>query len=179
MFNVEKAALVVIDVQGRLAHLMHRKNNLFKQLKVMIKAADVLGLPVFWMEQYPQGLGETVDEVKQLLIHHKRYEKVTFSSCEQTQFISDVKASGRQQLIVTGIETHVCVYQTVIDLLQHQFAVAVNQDAVSSRTQSNKKLGLARMQQAGAAITSTEMVLFEMMRSSSHPNFKQISKLLK
>ncbi len=179
MFDLQQAALVVIDVQGRLAHMMHRKNFLFKQLKVMIKAAEILNIPVFWLEQYPKGLGETVEEIKSLLNQQKPYEKLTFSSCGQQQFMADIKASSRQQLIVTGIETHVCVYQTVIELLQQQFQVAVNQEAVSSRTQANKKLGLARMQQAGALITSTEMVLFELMRTAKHPSFKQISKLLK
>lgn len=179
MFKVEHTALVVIDVQGRLAHLMHRKNHLFEHIKIMIKAAKILDLPIFWLEQYPQGLGKTVDEISALLGEQQPYEKISFSSCGQDQFVSDIKASGRNQLIITGIETHVCVYQTVMDLLAKNFTVAVNQEAVSSRTRANKRLGLLRMQQADALITSTEMVLFEMMCTASHPNFKQISKLLK
>lgn len=179
MFQVEQSALVVIDVQGRLAHMMHRKNHLFEHLKIMIKAAKLLQLPIFWLEQYPQGLGQTVEEIGALLNDQKPYEKISFSSCGQNQFLTDIKSSSRKQLIVTGIETHVCVYQTVLDLLQDKFQVAVNQQAVSSRTRANKKLGLMRMQQAGALLTSTEMVLFELMRTAKHPSFKQISKLLK
>ncbi len=179
MFLADQAALVVIDVQGRLAQMMHRKKPLFKHIQIMIKAAKLLELPIFWLEQYPRGLGETVDEIKALLKQQQPYEKLSFSSCGQNQFVTDIKSSGRKQLIITGIESHVCVYQTVMDLLLQKFEVSVNQEAVSSRTKANKKLGLMRMQQAGAIITSTEMVLFEMMRTASHPSFKQISKLLK
>lgn len=179
MFKADKAALLVIDVQGRLAHMMHRKKDLFKQITIMIEAAKLLKVPIFWLEQYPQGLGETVAEIKALLQAQNYYEKISFSSCGQAQFVTDIKASGRNQMIITGIETHVCVYQTVVDLLAADFQVAVNQDAVSSRTKANKNLGLMRMQQSGAILTSTEMILFELMRSAKHPCFKDISKLLK
>ena len=179
MFQIENSALLVVDVQGRLAHMMHHKEQLFEQVKIMIAAAEILTIPVFWMEQYPKGLGATVDEIKQQLDQCTPYEKLSFSSCGQAQFISDLHASGRRQIIVTGIETHVCVYQTVIDLLAVNYQVAVNQDAVSSRTQANKQLGLERMQQAGAVKTSTEMILFELMKSAEHPRFKQVSQLLK
>lgn len=179
MFKADKAALLVIDVQGRLAHMMHRKKDLFKQITIMIEAAKLLKVPTFWLEQYPQGLGETVAEIKALLQAQNYYEKISFSSCGQAQFVADIKASGCNQMIITGIETHVCVYQTVLDLLAADFQVAVNQDAVSSRTKANKNLGLMRMQQSGAILTSTEMILFELMRSAKHPSFKDISKLLK
>jgi len=178
-FHTNESALIVIDVQGRLAYLMHRHEHLFKHLKIMIKAAKVLDIPIFYLEQYPQGLGHTNDEIKAELADLVAYEKITFSSCGQTQFIEDLKNSGRQQMIISGIETHVCVYQTVLDLLAEKFQVAVNQDAVSSRTKANKKLGIHRMEQAGAVITSTEMVLFEMMQTAKHPRFKEISNLLK
>jgi len=179
MFQADQAAVVVIDVQGRLAQLMHRKKQLFRHLQIMLQAADVLQLPVFWLEQYPKGLGPTVSEISDLMADNKPLEKLSFSGCGEPQLLSDLRASGRQQLIVTGIEAHVCVYQTVLDLLAENYQVAVNQDAVSSRKKSNKKLGLQRMQLAGALLTSTEMVLFEMMRTASHPHFRQISALLK
>ncbi|MFC3192776.1 hydrolase [Marinicella sediminis] len=179
MFQADQAAVVVIDVQGRLAQLMHRKKQLFRHLQIMLQAADVLQLPVFWLEQYPKGLGPTVSEISDLMADNKPLEKLSFSGCGEPQLLSDLRASGCQQLIVTGIEAHVCVYQTVLDLLAENYQVAVNQDAVSSRKKSNKKLGLQRMQLAGALLTSTEMVLFEMMRTASHPHFRQISALLK
>ena len=179
MYEAAQAAMVVIDVQGRLAGLMHRKKHLYKHLQIMLRAAAILDIPVFWLEQYPKGLGPTIDELQALLKGQKPLHKLSFSGCGDLDLVNSIRSTGRQQLIVTGIETHVCVYQTVMDLLAEQFQVAVNQDAVSSRTKSNKRLGLQRMQQAGALLTSTEMVLFEMMRSARHPAFKQISALLK
>ncbi|MGJ8662160.1 MAG: hydrolase [Marinicella sp.] len=179
MFKIKNAALIVIDVQGRLAQLMPNKKRLFKQIEIMIEASKLLEIPIFWMEQYPQGLGATITEIKSLLEAQKPYEKISFSSCGQEQFVNDIKASGRNELIITGIETHVCVYQTALDLLAEGFLVSVNQDAVSSRRKSNKLLGLHNMEKAGASITSTEMILFELMRTAQNPKLRQISSLLK
>jgi len=179
MYEADQAALLVIDVQGRLAGLMHRKKHLVRHLGIMIRAARLLDVPIFWLEQYPKGLGATIDELRELFDDNQPLEKLSFSGCGDVDLVKRIRAEGRQQLIVTGIETHVCVYQTVLDLLAVDFQVAVNQDAVSSRKKSNKQLGLQRMQQAGAMVTSTEMVLFEMMRTARHPQFKAISALLK
>ena len=178
-FNPEKSCLLVIDVQGRLADLMHKKKKLFKHITTMIKAAKILGVPIYWFEQYPKGLGSTKPAIKELLVDSSYYEKLTFSACGAGDFISKLKASGKDQCIVTGIETHVCVYQTVMDLLGDGYSVKVNQQAVSSRIKSNKNLGLHNMEKAGAYITSTEMILFELMKTANNPNFRQISKLLK
>jgi isochorismate hydrolase len=145
----------------------------------MIKAAKILGVPIYWFEQYPKGLGFTKPEIKQLLVDSKYYEKLTFSACGADDFISNLKESGREQCIISGIEAHVCVYQTVLDLLVNDFSVKVNQQAVASRIKSNKKLGLHNMEKAGAIITSTEMILFELMKTSLNKNFRQISHLLK
>jgi nicotinamidase-related amidase len=179
MFAAEQAALVVIDVQGRLAGLMHRKKHLVRHIRTMIRAARLLEIPIFWLEQYPKGLGATIDEIQALLSDNQPLEKLSFSGCGDIDLVNKISAAGRQQVIVSGIETHVCVYQTVLDLLAGELQVAVNQDAVSSRKKSNKQLGLQRMHQAGALLTSTEMVLFEMMRTARHPQFKAISALLK
>ncbi|MCF6300521.1 MAG: hydrolase [Proteobacteria bacterium] len=179
MFKQQDSALIVIDVQGRLAHLMHKKKRLFKQLKIMIKAAQILELPIFWLEQYPQGLGRTIPEISELLDDYPLIEKNSFSACGAAEFIIKLNDCKKNQLIITGIEAHVCVYQTVRDLLQADFKVAINQDAISSRVKSNKKLALHRMQQAGATLTSTEMILFEIMQTAKHPEFKKISNLLK
>lgn len=178
-FTTDQCCLLVIDVQGRLAELMHHKKRLFKHLTVMIQAADLLGIPIHWFEQYPKGLGPTKPEIKDLLSAAGYHEKITFSACGAPEFMSQLQASGRRQCIVTGIETHVCVYQTVLDLLDQGFAVKVNQQAVSSRAKDNKKLGLHNMQVAGAKLTSTEMILFELMQSAEHPRFRDMSSLLK
>lgn len=178
-FEIEQCALLVIDVQGRLAELMHEKEDLFSHLEIMLKAAALLEIPIHWFEQYPKGLGATKDSIKALLGDAEYFEKMTFSGCGAEGYMDALKASGKTQCIVTGIETHVCVYQTTLDLLANNYQVKLNQQAVSSRLASNKALGLANMQRAGAEITSTEMILFELMRSAEHPQFKALSKLLK
>jgi nicotinamidase-related amidase len=178
-FTPEQSCLLVIDVQGRLADMMHKKKHLFKHIITMINAAKILDIPIHWFEQYPKGLGPTKPVIKELLIDSIYHEKLTFSACGAGDFINQLKASGRNQCIATGIETHVCVYQTVMDLLDNNFSVKVNQQAVSSRIKSNKKIGLHNMEKAGANITSTEMILFELMKTASNSNFRQISKLLK
>jgi isochorismate hydrolase len=174
-FTPEKSCLLVIDVQGRLADMMHKKKHLFKHIITMINAAKILDIPIHWFEQYPKGLGPTRPEIKELLMDATYHEKLTLSACGAGDFINQLKASGRNQCI----ETHVCVYQTVMDLLANDFSVKVNQQAVSSRIKSNKKLGLHNMEKAGADITSTEMILFELMKTAKNPKFREISKLLK
>jgi isochorismate hydrolase len=178
-FTTKKSCLLVIDVQGRLADMMHKKKHLFNHIIIMINAAKILGIPIHWFEQYPKGLGPTKPAIKELLVDSKYYEKLTFSACGACDFINQLKASGRDQVIMTGIEAHVCVYQTVMDLLDNEFSVKINQQAVSSRIKSNKALALHNMEKAGANITSTEMILFELMKTANNPNFRQISKLLK
>ena len=179
MFKPENAALMIIDVQGRLASLMHQADDLVKEINTMIKAAEILDLPIIWMEQYPKGLGHTVEAIKDNLNDYKAIEKITFGGCGCNEVMQSLKDSGRSQVIVTGIEAHVCVYQTVVGLLEEGYQVAINQDAISSRKPANKALGLERMKDAGAVKTSTEMILFELMQTAEHPNFKQISNLLK
>ena len=178
-FTPAKSCLLVIDVQGRLAEMMQQKKQLFHHISVMIKAAKILNLPIHWFEQYPKGLGPTQADIKALLTDAQYHEKITFSACGATDFIDQLRQSGKDQCIVTGIEAHVCVYQTVLDLIDNGFAVKVNQQAVSSRDKSNKKLALRNLQIHGAEITSSEMILFELMQTAAHPNFRQISQLLK
>lgn len=180
-FTTTDSCLLVIDVQGRLAELMHQKQALYHHLSIMVQAAQVLKLPIHWFEQYPKGLGSTQPDIKSLLedAQANYHEKMTFSACGTDGFQAFLDRSSRRQFIVTGIEAHVCVYQTVLDLLALGHRVKVNQQAVSSRLKSNKKLGLHNMQQAGAELTSTEMILFELMQTAEHPSFKTVSKLLK
>lgn len=179
MFKPENSALMIIDVQGRLAGLMHEADDLIKEINIMIKAADILDMPIIWMEQYPKGLGHTVEAIKNNLPGHQAIEKITFGGCGCDDVMKALKDTDRNQVIVTGIEAHVCVYQTVLGLLEEGYQVTVNQDAISSRKPSNKSLGLERMKDAGAIKTSTEMILFELMQTAEHLNFKQISSLLK
>ena len=179
MLRPESAGLVVVDVQGKLATLMHEREELYRNLQILIKSARVLGLPVYWLEQYPEGLGPTVPEVAGLLSDLEPLPKVCFSGCGQGEFLGQVRSGGRHQLLICGIEAHICVYQTTRDLLAEGFRVEVVADAVSSRTARNRDLGLARMARLGAEITSVEMALFEMLRVAGTPQFKEIARLVR
>ena len=179
MLKVENTALALIDVQGKLAGLMHEKDALFRNLEILIRGAQALELPIFWLEQYPKGLGPTVPEIAQLLGNRKPIEKTCFSAFGSDQFRAQLRDSNRRQLLVAGIETHICVYQTVRHLLDEGFQVEVVGDAASSRTEQSKALGLDKMMRAGAEVTSVEMALFELREEAGTPQFKTIAGLVK
>lgn len=180
MLNIDNTALVVIDVQGKLAEIMHNKENLFANLERIIKGAQVLNIPIIWTEQVPEKLGPTLPQFSELLADSSDpIPKATFSCCGVSLFTDALKSLGRQQVLITGIETHVCVYQTTLDLLADGYEVQVVADAVSSRTPENRHLGLTRMKDAGAVLTGTEMALFELLRVAERPEFKQIAKIVK
>ncbi|MDA0745956.1 MAG: hydrolase [bacterium] len=179
MLKAEHTALALIDVQGKLASLMVEKESLFRNLRILIQGAQVLELPIFWMEQYPEGLGPTVPEVAELLAGVEPISKLCFSACGKTEFLDGLRQRQVRQVLVAGIETHICVYQTARNLLDLGFHVEVVADAVSSRTQQNRNIGLEKMACAGAEITSVEMALFELLREAGTPQFKQIARLVK
>lgn len=178
MLEKDKAALVVVDVQGKLATLMHEKESFYKNVTRMIKGAEVLGLPVLWTEQLPDKLGETLPEIKQHLSGEPLVKK-TFSCCGDPQFNSNLEATGRKQVLLTGMETHVCVYQTAMDLLGQGYEVYLVSDAVSSRFAQNKELGVRRLADAGVLLTSVEMALFEMLVVAEGDQFKQVIQIVK
>lgn len=179
MLKRDHTALVLIDVQGKLAALMHEREALYRQLQILIQGAQALDLPVLWLEQYPQGLGPTIPEVAELLSGQQPLAKTCFSACGLDAFQDALRATGRRQVLLAGIETHICVYQTARDLLDAKFHVEVVSDAVSSRTAENKALGLERMAQAGAVLTGVEMCLFELLRKAGTTEFKTIAGLVK
>lgn len=177
--NKDNTALIVIDVQGKLAQLMYRKEELFANLKRIIEGAKVLDLPILWTEQYPEGLGKTVPEVANLLADLHPIVKDTFSCYGDAKFVDALERINRRQLLVTGIEAHVCVYQTTSHLLAKDYQTEVVYDAVSSRSELNKRIGIERMQAKGAGVVSTEMCLFELLRVAKGDKFKQILKVVK
>jgi nicotinamidase-related amidase len=180
MLNVKDTALIVIDVQGKLAQLMHQKERLFANIKRMIKGAQVLDIPLLWTEQAPDKLGPTTPEIAELLAERVQpISKSSFSCCGHAPFMDAFKALDRRQVLLTGIEAHVCVYQTALDLLDIGYEVQVVTDAVSARIAENKQIGIDRMQAAGAALTSTEMALFELLRIAEGDQFKAITKIVK
>ncbi len=180
MLKVDNTALLVIDIQGKLAHLMYDKDSFFSNVERMISGAQVLGVPIIWTEQVPEKLGETIPQLRDLLLESTHpVSKISFSCCGEESFRQQLTALNRQQLLITGLETHICVHQTTADLLEMGYEMQIVTDAVSSRTAENRQLGITRMHDAGATLTSTEMALFELLRSATGAKFKAISKLVK
>lgn len=179
MISVEDTALVVIDVQGKLAKIVHESESVVQEIERLIKGAQILNVPIIWMEQYPEGLGPTIEQLKNHLNDEVYISKRTFSACLEEDFMDEVKKLGRKSFLVTGIEAHVCVYQTVRDLLAEKYDVELVLDAVSSRTEANRNIGIEKMRSLGASITSTEMALFDLMKTSKHPKFREVSHLIK
>jgi len=179
MLDIQNCCLVVVDVQGKLAQLMHGKQALFNNIQILIKAAKILNIPILWCQQCPDSLGPTVPEIAQLLTGNEPINKAAFSCCGAEQFNTKLNELARQQILLCGIEAHVCIYQTAVDLLRKDFNVDVLADAVSSRTSENKQIAISRMAAGGASISSVEMALFELLKTAEHPQFKQIAKLIK
>jgi len=179
MLRKDDAVLVIIDVQGRLASLMYRKEEFFENVVRIIKGAQVLGIPIIWNEQLPDKLGSTIPQVKDALKDHLPLVKHTFSCCDNGDFMSRLAETGRRQALLAGMETHVCVYQTAIGLLPAGYEVYLVADAVSSRTAENKQIGIEAVKSAGGKITSVEMALFEMLKVAEGDQFKQIIQIVK
>ena len=179
MLEIPQCSLVVVDVQGKLAQLMIDKETLFKHIKILIQAAKILDIPILWCQQVPAALGPTVPEIAELLAGAEPIDKASFSGAGHEPFNAKLETLDRKQVLLCGIETHVCIYQTAMDLLAKGFQVTVLADAVSSRTAGNKRIALDRLATEGAAIASTEMVLFELLGTAKHPQFKPIAKLVK
>jgi len=178
MLETADTVLVVIDVQGKLAQLMYGKSDLFAGLGKLIKGAAVLELPVICTEQNPDKLGPTVPEIAPL-IPGRRIAKLSFSCCGEPKFMSELGKLGRRQVLLCGIETHVCVYQTAAGLCQAGYEVQVAADAVSSRTKTDRDVGLERIRTCGASITSVETALFELMKVAEGEKFKALLRTVK
>lgn len=174
--NIETTQLLVIDVQEKLLNAVFNKEIIEKKSKILVKVAEILGLPITVTEQYPQGLGESVEGIKE---HAKTFVKTTFNALEDAELLNVLKETNRNQILVFGIETHICVHQTVANLLEQGFDVTVVSDACGSRSEIEYQQALLCMKENGAKIKSTEMVVFELLKSAKHPNFKEIQGMIK
>ncbi len=174
----ENTVAVVVDYQERMVEVMQHKDSVTSEIVRILQGMEMLNVPVLATEQYPKGLGPTVSEVKSLLDFDKASEKMTFSCCGIDSFAETLQATGRKQVILMGVETHVCVLQTVLDLLANGYQVHVPIGATCSRKDENRDNAFARMQQAGAILTNTESVLFELMVEAGTETFKQVRKLI-
>lgn len=178
--DADKAVLVVIDIQERLVPAMPQKvyARLRNTVAMLAEAAKLLGIPIVTTEQYPQGIGHTVPELSETC-SQKVVEKVSFGCCGEPGFVAAVKESGRSQVLLTGMEAHVCVYQTVLGLLEEGYHVHLLRDAICSRNKLDFLTGVANAAQAGAVVTTAETVLFQLLKESTHDQFKAISRLVK
>lgn len=179
MLTTAHSMLLVIDVQGKLADLAWRSEQIQKNIRILIEGMKALDMPIVATEQYPKGLGPTAPAIAELLGDSPVIEKNSFSCCGEFAFETKLAELHKTDIIVCGIETHVCVYQTTRDLLAMGYNVHLVTDAVSSRTEENWKLGVSVCSSLGAKATSTEMVLFELLKESGTERFKAISKLVK
>jgi nicotinamidase-related amidase len=177
--NTESTVLVLIDFQERLFPAMNAKEKLLQNVVKLIKGAKVLEIPVIVTEQYPKGLGPTIPEIKELLPDMKPIEKVCFSCCDNEAFIKSLEALKRKQVLIAGIEAHICAYQTAMSLARKGYEVQFVTDCVSSREPENKAVALTRMNSSGISLASVEMALFELLKAAGGDKFKQISNIVK
>lgn len=176
----ERAALVVVDLQERLLPAIFEKERVLKNSLLLIKAAELLDVPLVLTTQYQQGLGTVVPEVRAAAAGAVPHDKLSFGCFGDQGFLARLDSlAGRDQLLVTGIESHICVAQTVLGAIERGYQVHVASDATSSRTDANWRVGLQRMERAGALISSAEMALYELLRRSDAQAFKALLPLLK
>ncbi len=188
--NKDDAVFIGIDFQTKLVPPIYENEKLVDVAIRLIKGARVFGAPIIMSQQYTKGLGPTVEPIEKALTEElfdglvpaaefTPYDKTTFSAMREPEFAKAVEATGRKTAVVFGMETHICVLQTVLDLLDAGYKVYVVADGVSSRSASDRKYGIMRMKQEGALIATYEDVLFEMLEGKNFDGFKQISNIVK
>jgi nicotinamidase-related amidase len=178
MLKSTNTTLVIIDVQGKLARIMQNADELFRNLAMLIKGARLLDVPIIWMEQLPDKLGRTVEAVSNQLDGLQPIAKDVFSCGKNAEFNGALAEINPDNVVLAGIETHVCVYQTAMDLLEN-YNVEVVVEATSTRLAHNKEVGLEKIRRAGGQITSVETALFELQGKATGDRFKQLLEIIK
>ncbi|SON51824.1 hydrolase [Vibrio tapetis] len=179
MLTTENTGLIVVDVQGKLAHLVHDSDALISNCGKLIKGSQALELPVIVLEQNPKKLGSTTDVLKALLNNIAPITKFTFNACESPDFVDSMSVHKVDTWLICGIEAHICVYQTAKSLVERGYRVELVSDCVSSRTLDNKEIGINRLRDSGVEITSLEMCLYELVKDCRSSEFKQILQLIR
>ena len=179
LLSATDSLLLVVDIQDRLLPVMHDGARVVRNTGILLQAAQALQVPAAITEQYPKGLGATVEAVRSQAAAVPVLEKLHFSAWADPAIRAHIEAAGRQQIVVSGIEAHVCVLQTALELRGAGYRVAVVADAVSSRQADSAALALQRMSAAGVMAVSTEMCLFEWLGHAAHPQFRALSRLIK
>ncbi|TOD58153.1 hydrolase [Vibrio parahaemolyticus] len=180
MLSKGNTGLIVVDVQGKLATLMHESDALIENITKLVKGAKALDLPILWLEQNPERLGPTAEPIREVLEStHLPITKYTFDGCKEATFKVAVENAKVDTWLVCGIESHICVYQTAVSLRQSGYRVELVTDCVSSRTAANKALALAKLTANGVVLTGLEMCLYEIVEDCREPEFKEILALIK
>ncbi|EJG1085590.1 hydrolase [Vibrio parahaemolyticus] len=180
MLSKGNTGLIVVDVQGKLATLMHESDALIENITKLVKGAKALDLPILWLEQNPERLGPTAEPIREVLeSKHLPITKYTFDGCKEATFNVAVENAKVDTWLVCGIESHICVYQTAVSLRQSGYRVELVTDCVSSRTAANKALALAKLTANGVVLTGLEMCLYEIVEDCRAPEFKEILALIK
>lgn len=179
VLNKEDSLLIIIDIQERLVNALD-KNVVVNKSAALAKAANILGVPTIVTQQYTKGLGPTVGVIAGNLSEDTKFvEKTAFSAVKEDGFLDLIKSYNKKQIVICGIETHICVHQTTADLLDEGFEVYVAKDACASRNKYEFKQGVERMQENGAKISCIEIILFEWLKSAKNPKFKEVQALIK
>ena len=179
MISIEDSLLFIVDVQDRLVGMIKNSEEIAKNNAILAKTAKTLGIPTIVTEQYPKGLGATILELREYIDLNNICKKTAFSALETQDVLNKLKEYNRKNIILTGIETHICIYQTALALLEAGFNVYVVKNATSSIKTKDYKTALELMRDFGAKLTCVETVLFELLKTSKHPNFKEIQALIK
>lgn len=175
----EETVAVIVDVQERLFPVIHNHEQLSKNLRVLIEGLKILEIPIKVTEQYKKGLGETIPEIESLIKPFPHSEKIAFSCCDEPSFMELINTAEIKNVVLAGIESHICVMQTALDLLEKGYRPVVIEDCVASRNPENKRIAINRLLQSGVTVTSYESLLFELCRYAGTDAFKAISKLVK
>ncbi len=179
LIRKDDSALVIVDIQERLAVVMSEREKVVRNTLHLIEVAQLLRLPILVTEQYPKGLGPTVQEIRGALPSYEPIEKLTFSCCGEPVFLKTLASTGKKKIILCGMETHVCVLQTCIGSLKEGYTVHVVSDAICSRSKENFETGIEFMRDAGAVITGAETVLFQLLERAGTEEFKIISRRIR
>ena len=178
MLSPDNSVMLVVDIQERLLPSIHNNEALVRKTAGCITGIKLLDIPIIVLQQYTKGLGETAKPLQTALGDYQPVEKVTFSACKTVEFVDNLARHGRKNIIVAGIEAHICVQLTVLDLLAAGYNVYVMADCIGSRKEADKHYAEQRMRQAGAVITTLESILFELLVRADHPMRKEITKIV-
>lgn len=179
MLSKQETGLIIVDIQGKLARMVDDSDAMIARCRSLIQGAQILGLPIIWLEQNPEKLGKTVDELQAVLGQESPISKMSFGACGEPDFMEALQSSNRNSWLLCGIESHICVYQTASEMKALGYDVHIVCDCISSRKAEDKALAIQKLSLAGVTMTNLEMCFYEMLRDCRAPEFKDILNLVK